>query len=144
MKSAKLSHLVREDKEYRKVIENFSEIELSLIIKNKDLGDRLKEISKMKLKQVLDSIRADFKLKIHPYGDAENWISLHELGFFKDLPKWWRTTHNGWNIRTEDMVKFGQGLLIQEVRINLYLRYIEDTANHKKNSNLVGTGGQYL
>jgi len=97
--------------------------ELVVLQKNEDLLGRVQEFAEINVCQITQILQSDFGLDVKLFNNGEMWIDTDNLE--DAVPSWFRTEHIGWYLKTEDLLKFGQGLLLDELRMNIYLRYLE-------------------
>ena len=105
--------------------------ELRILKKNEDLIDRVMEICKFTKMGLLKTIRNDYKFEIQNCQNGDVWLeagdSVEEL-----TPSWirkgqlpyagWYLTFNGDN---DTFSPWARSMLLQEVRVNLWVRYME-------------------
>jgi hypothetical protein len=125
------------DSEMQELLDTFTTKEIRILRRYPDLIDRIYQISQMtntSLLEVLDS-EHDLRPAVSPAGTADCWLSLGKLN--SRIPLWYPVSHVGlWFDGKEgsDFREFGQFLLLQEVRVNLWMRYIEYKKEKAKSS----------
>jgi hypothetical protein len=105
--------------------------ELRILKKHDDLIERVVEICKFTKMGLLKTIRNDYKFEIQNCQNGDVWIEGGE-SVEKLTPSWiskgqlpyagWYLTFNGEN---DSFSPWARRILLQEVRINLWLRYME-------------------
>jgi len=124
----------------QELLEKLSNKELRLIQKNSDLVDRIYEISKMDMNTASIILEEDFCLSLDDYEGNSCWVGIEEIE--KHLPKWIRYTHVGWALEEiEEFMSFARDFFLQEVRINLWMRYYEHKKTSKPNQKELGYSG---
>ncbi len=114
--------------------------ELGILRKNPELRDRVREITKMTTVQLEAELREEYNLEIDQYNSQDVWISTEKLD--DAIPDWFTTSHCGWytDSRNGEFMVWARDFLMQEVRINLWIRDMED----KKNPKPISYHGLYL
>lgn len=113
-------------KETRELLEKLGDKELAILSKNQDLLERVKEISKMSYLHLNHVIGTQYGLKVDNWSGGDFLLSTAELD--QKAPSWWGSTHIGWTFDTGNPPQFcswARDFLMQEVRINIWMRYIE-------------------
>jgi len=117
------------DSKLQKLMSGLSNKELKILQKNSDLVHKLHEISKMDLNTATICLEEDFNLSLEAYIGDSCWIGVEDLEESK--PKWINNTHVGWSVEgIKDFQNFALNFMLQEVRINIWMRYYA----HKKES----------
>jgi hypothetical protein len=118
--------------------------ELKIMKKNEDLLNRVIEICKLTKMAMLKHIRDDYGFKIDDCQNGDLWIDASDAceGL---MPAWADQIvlpHTGWYLSfqedDDDFMPWARNLLLQEVRINMWMRYYEHkldlaAASSKKN-----------
>jgi len=115
--------------------------ELVVLQKNEDLLERCVEIADMDVRELAPLLRDEYSIELAEFGNGEMWADTG--GLDDAVPEWMegRTRHCGWYIETAKLLEFGQEFLMQEVRVNIYSRYLE----HKSEKSGSDSGyGNYL
>ncbi len=117
----------------QKLLDGLSVKELQILRNHPDLSERIREIRKMTLVQIIAELEEEFDLEVEKL-DSSYWINTEKLE--GAIPEWFNTSHAGWNPGDGSvkgtgisMIEWAKGFLMQEVRIDLWVRYLE----HKKN-----------
>ncbi len=97
--------------------------ELVVLQKNEDLLKRIQDIATMDTARLMRALREDFSLNLTVFSNGEMWIDIDKLEPAE--PKWLCTRHSGWYVAVDEFLKFGRNFLLGEVRMNIYLRYLE-------------------
>lgn len=114
------------DGEIQRLLRHLNSKELQILQKNLDLVDRVAEISKLETKELREILTLDHDLEIEAY-PGSIWLSVIDL--VKRVPENLTNNHTGWWFDNEgEFTSWARDFLMQEVRINLMVRYIE----HKK------------
>lgn len=119
------------DKETRELLEKLGIKELQVLLKNLDLLDRVKTIAKMSDLHLDHLMRTSYGFKVDNWSGGDFLLGVGDLD--QRAPTWWDSQHVGWTFDVGNTVRFCQwarDFLMQEVRINIWMRYIE----HKKAS----------
>ena len=137
--------------------------ELKILKRHDDLVERVVEICKLSKMGLLKTIRNDYGFDVQNCNNGDVWISVPEETE-KLTPEWiekgqlpycgWYLTFNG---DDNDFVPWARNMLLQEVRTNGWVRYMEhklDVAAGTKNPFEItaalpmtpwgGSGGNYL
>ena len=138
-RAALLYQIALGDKPLRDLLEGLSTKEVEILQKHSDLVDKTKEISRMTVVQLEAELTEEYDLEIDEHGPEGSWISTEKVE--KNLPEWYESNHCGWfrNKANGEFLVWARGFLMQDVRINLWVRYLE----HKKDpsGNLIVLGG---
>lgn len=116
-------------KESRDLLQKLSSKELEILLHHDDLLDRIKEIAKMPKEELDQALRTNYKLKVDSWWAGDVLICASEEA--SKPPSWWQDLHIGWVFDandTDELCAWARDFLLQEVKINLWMRYIE----HKK------------
>ena len=99
--------------------------ELKILRNYEDLGDRVLAISKMDSQELIDELRDVHDLDIEFHGAFDIWISTEHVE--DALPEWFSSEHYGWfrSQKEDEFLKWAKNFLLQEVRINIWIRYME-------------------
>ena len=145
------------------LLNSLSVRELKVLKKNGDLIERVVEICKLTKMGLLKTIRGDYGFDIQNCENGDVWISAAED--VENLTPEWITKgqlpFHGWylsfNGEDNTFVPWAQNMLLQEVRINGWQRYMEhklEIATSNKNPFEIGaripvtpqggSGGNYL
>lgn len=115
---------------FQVLLDGLSAKELRILRKHEDLSDRVLIISKTPYTTLLNTIKESYGLLVENYHSGGVWISTELLQ--DSIPDWHKSTHSGWYLTANqgEFEVWARHFLMQEVRINIWLRYVE----HKKNS----------
>ena len=116
---------------FRRLIEDLSGKELRILRRNQDLIERVTEISRMSVSRMLDTLKEDYSLEIHDCDTGEIWVDASDVN--KEFsPEWTKSEHSGWFLEFDARFERGEHFdvwatrfLMKEVRINIWLRYME-------------------
>jgi len=99
--------------------------ELRSLFKNQDLVPKIQEIANLQLFQALDRLRNDHLLDINDCAGAGYYFGIDDkLG--KRHSNWLLDACNGyWSGDDESTLEAARSILLLEVRVNLWLRYLE-------------------
>lgn len=129
---------------FQGLLDGLSLKELKILRNHEDLLSRLLKISKMSDAELLEIIQEDYNLLSVDLCDGNVWVDTDSLQ--DNIPEWFNSTHCGWHLDVQagEFEVWARHFLAQEVRINIWIRYME----HKK-KNLVKQEdpvllGQYL
>lgn len=114
------------DRETRELLEKLNNDELKILVKYPDLLERVKTIAKMSDFCLDHLIRTNYGFRIDSWAAGDYLLSVSELG--QRAPDWCQSEHVGWTFHTGDVPQFckwARDFLMQEVRINVWMRYIE-------------------
>ena len=131
------------DKEFQNLLDGLSTQEVVILKEHSDLIDKVMGITKMTTIQLEAELRDEYNLEIDRYHSDDVWISTEKLE--EVIPDWFITSHCGWfkNSGDGEFEEWARGFLMQEVRMNIWFRYLE----HKKKGPAlpwVGSGGNYI
>lgn len=117
--------------------------ELKILKRHDDLIERVVEICKLTKMGLLKTIRNDYKFDVQNCRNGDLWIEADE-SIGKLTPDWikkdqlpysgWYLTFNG---NDNNFSSWARNLLLQEVRFNVWMRYMEykmDIASRKKDN----------
>lgn len=108
-------------------------LELNILRENEDLIDRTRKISKMNENELLDRIREDHHLIAENYNTGDIFIAVDKV--LENMPEWVDlSSHLGWFLRLNDgeFAVWARKFLMQEVRINLWIRLMEQKKKKPK------------
>jgi len=105
--------------------------EIIILRKHPDLRDSVREITKMTTVQLQAELQGEYNLEIDQYSSQDVWISTEKLD--DAIPDWFETCHCGWWVPSqgEGFMQWARDFLMQEVRINIWIRDMEDKKNPK-------------
>jgi len=128
------------DKTFQNLLDGLSAKEVIILRKHQDLMDKVMGICKMTQIQVEAELREEFNLEIDTYNSHDCWISTEKLE--DAIPDWFATNHCGWfkGNHDDEFMEWARDFLMQEVRTNIWIRYLE----HKKNPKPSVGYGMYL
>ena len=114
--------------EYQRLLSGFSHKEINILQRHSDLIVRLREISKIDETAAKLELREEYDLEIDEYLSEDCTITTEKLE--DAIPKWFSSNHCGWFMNDFDgnFLEWARNFLAQEVRMNIWLRYLE----HKK------------
>ncbi len=126
------------------LLKDLSSLELDILRGYDDLMERTLEISRMSEKDLLDKIReSHYLLTEHTYGTGDVYVDADTV--VESMPKWIDMSgHFGWFLRlvNGEFSAWARRFLMQEVRINLWIRHMEQ-AKKRKHSEKQTHFGQY-
>ena len=143
------------------ILDEASVDELQILRKNEDLMARVQEISRMDKKALSKCIREEHNFSIDDCNNGDIWIDASTAAE-RFLPSWVggsQLPYCGWYLEFEkgeenDFTTWARNLLFQEVRVNIWIRYMEHKidllAKHKNpfqlgsSNRLIGSGGNYI
>lgn len=130
------------DSAYQKLLDGLSDKELRILWRYPDLIEKVREIVKMPLVQIVAELQEEFSLEIEQYPTDNVWISTEKLE--DAIPDWFTSSHCGWFTGTGDpeFLNWARDFLMQEVRINLWIKYLEYKKDFGKG--WIGSGGNYV
>lgn len=110
------------------LLDGLSLRELAVLRKHEDLVDRVKEITKMNEAALISTLQEDYDLEVQNLHSGDVWVGTNLIE--DNIPDWFESTHCGWylDLREGEFHKWARELLMQEVRVNIWMRYLE----HKK------------
>ncbi len=127
------------DARAKQLLNGLTNKELHILSKNQDLLERIVAITRVSalgLYKVI-SDRFGFVITTVGQGYGDFWADLNnetDNNLPEEFVEWYRKTeHTGWYLSTVDAFgAWAQDLLMQEIRTNLMLRYIEHKRAQKK------------
>jgi hypothetical protein len=139
-KKAMVFNMSKGDSEYEKLLSCLSTKELRILHKHDDLISKVRGITKMTKVQLLQELEDEYELEVDKYTIDDMWLSCEKLE--DAIPDWFSTSHCGWSASEKDgeFVAWAREFLMQEVRINLWIRYQEYKKEHPEGANY----GMYL
>ena len=130
------------DTRLKKLLDAMSTKELVILWRHDDLIVRVRKIFNMTLVEASAELKDEYGLEIDAFECGDTYVSTEKLE--GAVPDWYRPFHvSGWilNLENGKFLDWAKNLLLQDVRINLWVRYME----HKKNSLTASyTGGTYI
>ncbi len=119
---------------FQDLLDGLSTKEIITLRKHKDLIDRVYEIVRMEEPAILRELQEEHLLDLDLYQNGDVWIGTEQLE--GSIPAWFETSHCGWFMNREggEFVGWAKQFLMQEVRINIWIRYLEDLKNPKPES----------
>jgi hypothetical protein len=132
-KTAAAFNMSQGDRSMQALLEKLSMKELKILHKHPDLGKRVMAISKMSPNDIIEELKTTYNLDISLFHNDDVWVSTENIE--EAIPEWFDSLHVGWfrSRRTGEFLEWAQDFLLQEVRINIWLRYME---HKKKNQGL--------
>ena len=137
--------------------------DLKILKKNDDLVERVVEICKMSKMKLLMEIRDKYNFDVQNCSNGDIWIDGDDAveGLTPDWIKKGQLPYSGWYLKfngeDNEFEPWARNMLFQEVRINMWLRYMEhklDSVSEKNPFELKqqdslpwpwgGSGGNYL
>lgn len=120
----------------QRLLEPLSTKELAILQKHRDLIERAQQIDKMTLNQLVRELENEFGMEVDPLRNGSYFISVDKpLDFLPermDGPE-----GGGWDVANPGgFIKWAEDFLMREVRINIWIRYIE----YKKKLGSLGSG----
>ena len=140
-KRAMVFNMSHGDVGYQLLLDGLSTKEILILKKHPDLISWVQEITRMTTVQIIAELQDGFNLEVDEYPTGDLWVNTEKLESF--IPDWFTTSHCGWykDARNGEFEEWAKNFLMQEVRINIWLRYLE----HKEDENdTVGHYGLYL
>lgn len=134
----------KDNKEYGNLLAGLSFQELQILSNHDDLVDMGRKITQFTHAQILAELQEEFGLDIDHFSTNDLWIGTERLD--DAIPDWFNSSHCGWFKDRLDgsFLTWAQSFLMQEVRINIWIRYLE-YKNTKKGGPGKGThSGAYL
>lgn len=115
---------------FQSLLDGLSVKELAILRKHDDLLNRTLVISKMTEAMLLETVKEDYDLNAEEWQTGDVWISTEQIE--DQIPDWFKSQHCGWYLSFEqgEFDVWARTFLMQEVRINIWMRYLE----HKKKS----------
>lgn len=139
-KRAVIFNMSQQDSQYQKLLEGLSTKELEILRRYPELIDKLRGISKLTSTQALAELKEEYGLEVDGHMNGDVWISTEKLE--EAIPDWFHSDHCGWfkTLQDGEFLDWAKQLLMQEVRINIWIKYLE----HKKDPKPEIFYGQYL
>jgi hypothetical protein len=113
--------------------------ELRILHKNRDLLERIVEIAQINGIALWSELhdRFDIEVILCSSGTGDYWANTsvdRDKSLPKEFKEWYKATgHTGWYLGTQvEFNMWARDLLLQEVRTNLMIRYIEHKRSEKK------------
>jgi len=124
-KRAVIFNMSGRDIQYEKLLAGLSVQELSILRKYPELQDDAKEIAHLTLDKALWELSEEYDLEIDEYNSQDMFISVEKLE--DAVPDWFETSHCGWykGKDKDELLNWAKELLMQEVRINIWIKYCE-------------------
>jgi hypothetical protein len=127
-KRAIVNNMSDGDSEYQRLLDTLPTKELRILQKNPDLIAEVRRLTKLTLTQAESVLEKEYDLTIDQWQTQDLVIGTDLLDVA--IPKWFTTSHCGWFKSAHGGVFLGwaREFLLQEVRINLWIRYLEHKA----------------
>jgi len=109
--------------DFRKLIDCLTLQELKILKKDEGLVDRVKSILQLDAEDLREHFVKVWGLSAEECQNNDWWIDIEEAR--KKCPKWARATIEGHYVDGDDFVKWAQSWLMQEVRVNINIKRIE-------------------
>lgn len=120
------------DSEIQRLLHHLNAKELQILQKNLDLVDRVSEVSKLDAKDLSEILTIDYDLEVEAY-TGSIWVSCTDIA--KRVPENLANAHTGWWFGEEpEFIAWARDFLMQDIRINIMLRYIEHKRREAKNA----------
>lgn len=155
-----------DSKVFNDLLDPLTAKELKILKKNEDLIARVTEICKLSKMAMFKHIKTDYDFEISNCSNGDIWVDASDVTD-KLVPDWIKPgqlSHSGWYLSfagvENEFMPWARNLLLQEVRVNMWLRYMEhklDMATSKKNpfevnaqvnlpwvGDSFGSGGNYV
>jgi hypothetical protein len=104
--------------------------EIGVLRRNKELVEEVQDIAKMTTAELIIELANNYDLEIERLVPGQvigesYWIGIEQLE--DAIPEWFSTTHDGWHKfdKDEDFSNWAKDFLLQEVRINMWIRLLE-------------------
>lgn len=125
---------------FQDLLEGLSTREIIVLRKHTELIDRVREIANMNEPLILQELTEEYKLDVDLYQNGDIWIGTEQLE--DSIPDWFETSHCGWFMNREEgeFLEWAKQFLMQEVRINIWTKYLE----HQKDPKSEPHYGTYL
>jgi hypothetical protein len=153
-----------DSKVFNSLLDQLAVKELKVLKRHDDLVARVVEICKLTKMGLLKAIRDDYKFEVQNCQNGDVWVDASDSvdGLTPDWIDKGQLPHCGWyltfNGDDSEFVPWARNLLLQEVRVNAWMRYMEhklDVASGKSGNAQnpfemgpqlpwVGSGGNYL
>ncbi len=140
-KQAMVRNMGGGDSRYQALLNGLSTKEILILRQHPDLIDAVQNIIKMTSVQLLAELKEEYDLEADQHPTQDMYISTEKLEVC--IPDWFLTDHSGWFVSSGDnFQEWARSFLMQEVRMNIWLRYLE----HKKGRALywTGSGSNYI
>ncbi len=108
------------------LLDGLSTRELQVLRDHDDIVDQALEISKMSGGQLLEIIKEDYNLNPEKCHTGDVWIGTDQLE--DRIPEWFKSQHCGWYMSfcEGQFDTWARNFLMQEVRINIWMRHLEE------------------
>ncbi len=128
---------------FQSLLDGLSLRELVVLREHDDLMERASEIAKMSETTLLETIERDYDLEPQTWQTGEVWVGTEQIE--DRIPSWFKSQHCGWYLSFSDgeFDVWARNFLMQEVRINIWIRYLEDQKKNPPKREHVYPG-QYL
>jgi len=110
--------------EFRKLIKHLNLAELHILKQEKELIDRVEEISEMDADDLREHMVKKWNMTVESCMHDDWWIDITELR--KKYPKWARAIVEGHYLPRDTFEQWGRELLMEEVRVNIQIKHIQD------------------
>ena len=115
----------------QKLLRDLTKSELKTLQNNPDLVDKVVDISKREENALIEILEEEFDLDIEDCATTGKWIGIDQIE--KSKPNWGPDHHIGWAAGGhEEFLEFARNFMLQEVRINLCVRYITEVKESAK------------
>jgi hypothetical protein len=116
--------------DFRKLIDDLTLVELRILKQDEDLIQRVKDILELDAEGIREHMVKVWGLSAESCQNDDWWIDIENIR--EQCPKWSRAIIEGHYIDGDTFVKWGQKWLLQEVRVNINIKYIAELRDAKK------------
>ena len=139
----KLSEKFKTHTATKSLLAELSDKELDMLSDNPDLVEKIHSICVIDYNNAIIILEEDYDLTIEPYRDGGCWIGVENLE--PDTPSWFNSMHVGWSVNgTLELLDFFRRFILQEIRINLWIRYMQNLNKKKEEKKQLGAYGYGL
>ncbi len=109
---------------FQKLLKPLGVRELNVLKKDPELIQRIKDVVKLDADDIREYMLASWGLRVESCQDDDWWADIEDIR--DKLPEWTRAVVEGSYIPGENFLDWGRSLLMEEVRVNINIRRIEE------------------
>lgn len=116
--------------DFRDLIKHFNLKELNVLKQDEELIERVSDISKLGAEDIQEYMLKEWGLVAESCQNDDWWVDID--GMRDRIPKWARAVIEGTYVSGDDFVDWGRARLMEEVRVNVNIKIIEELREVQK------------
>lgn len=138
LKEILVANMSHDSTAFQDLVKGLSIKELNILRKHSDLLARVRRLSQLNTVQLMAELQEEYDLEIDSYPNGNHFVGSEKLD--AAVPSWVQSSPSRWFQDLSEFDTWAQEFLMQEVRINIWIRYCE----HKKNPKPTPSYGMYV